>query len=160
MCGSLGGLLGNRATLVSACERPVLPRNLAGMGNRAGEIPRQDQPISGTHDGVGRRPKGSYLTCAVVAIVPTVRTHSGLFSDQMSGRWVLEPGSHNVPACWKSRVDGPGWRSEGRSVPSILENTFRPGLFHNGIYLGNGLFALAASWAPAWLGPGSALLTA
>src|SRR5215207_6325595 len=38
---------------------------------------------SGAHDGVGRRPKGAYFTCAVVAMVPSVRTHSGVSADQM-----------------------------------------------------------------------------
>ena len=35
---------------------------------------------------MGRRPNGSNVTCAVVAMVPSVRTHSGVSSDQMPAR--------------------------------------------------------------------------
>jgi hypothetical protein len=59
-------------------------RHRAGGTRRV--IPREDRAISGPHNGVGRRPKGSYFRCAFVAIVLSVRTHSGVSSDQMPGR--------------------------------------------------------------------------
>jgi hypothetical protein len=52
-------------------ERTALKGQIdSRIGNRASEIPSQDGAISGAHDGVGRRPKGSYFLCTMVAILP------------------------------------------------------------------------------------------
>jgi hypothetical protein len=66
-------------------ERTAFSRRIdAGIRHRAGEIPGEDGTISSAHDGAGQRPKGSSFTCAIEAIVPSVRTHSEVSSDQTS----------------------------------------------------------------------------